>query len=97
MRVQTWLQVVSAVLGELRVKHVALMSHSAGTIYAFNTAARLPWLTYPEGGFMGCLGEFCVPLFFMLLFVSTAKICANTDDAQLLGFIHPCRLLRWRK
>lgn len=56
-RVQTWLEIVPVVLEVLRVKYVALMSHSAGTIYAFNTAVRLPHLLYPGGkGFMGCLG-----------------------------------------
>lgn len=62
-RVQTWLQIVPVVLGVLRVKYVALMSHSAGTIYAFNTAAKLPHLLYPGGkAFMGCLGEFCLSI-----------------------------------
>ena len=68
-RVQTWLEIVPAVLEVLKVKYVALMSHSAGTIYAFNTAVKLPHLLYPGGkGFMGCLGEFFVSLssFFLL-------------------------------
>lgn len=57
-RVDTWLEIVPAVLKALRVEHVALMSHSAGTFYAFNTAVRLPHLMYPgKGAFMACLGE----------------------------------------
>jgi pimeloyl-ACP methyl ester carboxylesterase len=56
-RVQTWLEIVPAVLDKLQVEKVALMSHSAGTIYAFNTAVRLPHLLYPGGkAFMACLG-----------------------------------------
>ncbi|KEQ75219.1 hypothetical protein M436DRAFT_25653, partial [Aureobasidium namibiae CBS 147.97] len=61
-RVQTWLEIVPAVLKVLRVKRVALMSHSAGTIYAFNTAVRLPHLMYPGGkAFMGCLAPWVHP------------------------------------
>lgn len=66
-RVDTWFEIVPAVLKELGVKHVALMSHSAGTIYAFNTAVKLPHLLYPGGrGFMGCLGEFVFVFFFSI-------------------------------
>jgi len=69
-RVQTWLEIVPAVLEVLSVKYVALMSHSAGTIYAFNTAVKLPHLLYPGGkGFMGCLGMlFLFSLFPLSLF-----------------------------
>jgi pimeloyl-ACP methyl ester carboxylesterase len=55
-RVNTWLEIVPAVLEKLEVKYVALMSHSAGTFYAFNTAVMLPHLLYPGRGFMACLG-----------------------------------------
>jgi pimeloyl-ACP methyl ester carboxylesterase len=55
-RVNIWLEIVPAVLEKLEVKHVALMSHSAGTFYAFNTAVMLPHLLYPGKGFMACLG-----------------------------------------
>jgi pimeloyl-ACP methyl ester carboxylesterase len=55
-RANTWLESVPAVLEKLEVEHVALMSHSAGTFYAFNTAVMLPHLLYPGRGFMACLG-----------------------------------------
>lgn len=85
-RVDTWLEIVPAVLEELGVKHVALMSHSAGTFYAFNTAVRLPHLMYPgKGALMACLGEFaaylCAPdislcCCFMLVWLSTLSLPA---------------------
>lgn len=61
-RVKIWLEIVSAVLEKLQVKKVALMSHSAGTIYAFNTAVGLSHLLYPgEKAFMACLGKLYLP------------------------------------
>ena len=35
-RISTWLQLVPKLIAHLQIKHVALMSHSAGTIYALN-------------------------------------------------------------
>lgn len=79
-RVETWLEIVPAVLEELKIKHVALMSHSAGTIYAFNTAVKLPHLMYPGGkGFMGCLGEF------------SALVCFLISSPNLLLYASPTR------
>jgi pimeloyl-ACP methyl ester carboxylesterase len=68
-RVQTWLEIVPAVLKHMKVEHVALLSHSAGTIYAFNTAVRLSHLLYPGRPFMACLGTYCFssPLHFFPL------------------------------
>ncbi|KAI4735399.1 hypothetical protein E4T50_14090 [Aureobasidium sp. EXF-12298] len=61
-RVKIWLEIVPAVLEKLHVEKVALMSHSAGTIYAFNTAVRLPHLLYPgEKAFMACLAPWVHP------------------------------------
>ena len=36
-RISTWLQLVPKLLAHLKIKNFALMSHSAGTIYALNT------------------------------------------------------------
>ena len=81
-RVDTWLEIVPAVLEALGVKHVALMSHSAGTIYAFNTAVRLPHLLYPGGrGFMGCLGEF-------LRFFSSSLFLRNPRSRLSVCLLH---------
>lgn len=56
-RVSTWLEAVPAVLGYLKVKNVAVVSHSAGTIYAINTVVRLSHLLCPERSFVACFGE----------------------------------------
>jgi surfactin synthase thioesterase subunit len=66
-RVNTWLEIVPAVLKHLKVEHVALLSHSAGTIYAFNTAVKLSHLLYPGRPFMACLGMYhlCLPLYLL--------------------------------
>jgi hypothetical protein len=70
-RVQTWLEIVPAVLKYLNVQHVALLSHSAGTIYAFNTAVKLSHLLYPGKPFMACLGTLFLPL--LLLFSTSSS------------------------
>ena len=36
-RISTWLQLVPKLIAHLQIKNFALMSHSAGTIYALNT------------------------------------------------------------
>ena len=36
-RISTWLQLVPKIIAHLQIKSFALMSHSAGTIYALNT------------------------------------------------------------
>jgi pimeloyl-ACP methyl ester carboxylesterase len=71
-RVNTWLEIVPAVLEKLGVEHVALMSHSAGTFYAFNTAVMLPHLMVPWKAYMACLGMFTSlsPLFMSFLCLS---------------------------
>jgi hypothetical protein len=85
-RVQTWLEIVPAVLGHLEVDHVALMSHSAGTIYAFNTAVRLSHLLYPGRPLMACLGTYC--LLHHYLIYSSRKRDKNTEHS-LAPWVHP--------
>lgn len=56
-RVSTWLEIVPAVLEYLGVRHVAVVSHSAGTIYAINTAVHLSRLLHPSRPFVACFGK----------------------------------------
>lgn len=39
-RVNTWIALVPLLLAHLRIEHVTLAAHSAGTIYLFNTLIR---------------------------------------------------------
>lgn len=56
-RVSTWLEAVPVVLKYLGVRHVAVVSHSAGTIYAINTVVHLSHLLHPQRPFVGCFGK----------------------------------------
>ena len=46
-RVQTWLEIVPALLDHLCLKHVSVVSHSAGTIYLINTLLHLRHILHP--------------------------------------------------
>lgn len=72
-RVSTWLEAVPAVLGYLKVRNVAVVSHSAGTIFAINTVVRLSHLLCPERPFVACFGE-CPP--YLSLTSSVALLVA---------------------
>ena len=47
-RIQTWLEIVPALLSHLKLQHVALVSHSAGTIYLINTLLHLRHVLHPS-------------------------------------------------
>lgn len=47
-RVKTWAMVVPKLLNALGIKHVALMSHSAGTIYLLNVLWHCRQILHPE-------------------------------------------------
>jgi pimeloyl-ACP methyl ester carboxylesterase len=54
MRMPVWLETVPALLRAVQVKHVALVTHSAGTMYTLNTLlqhrgildAKTPYVAY---------------------------------------------------
>ncbi|KEQ92145.1 hypothetical protein AUEXF2481DRAFT_432976 [Aureobasidium subglaciale EXF-2481] len=62
-RVDVFLDAVTAVLENLRVKTVALMSHSAGTIYLANVLIRLSQFLHPEWPFAGVMTPWIHPKF----------------------------------
>ncbi|KAG0647982.1 hypothetical protein D0Z07_5873, partial [Hyphodiscus hymeniophilus] len=47
-RLDTFLEIIPLLLAHLGIKYVALSSHSAGTIYAFNLLTQHPELLYPS-------------------------------------------------
>lgn len=57
IRIETWLEIVPALLKHLDVKHVSLMCHSAGTMYCMNTLARLRGILDPEKPYVAFVGE----------------------------------------
>ncbi|KAK4984408.1 hypothetical protein LTR50_006621 [Elasticomyces elasticus] len=56
-RLPVWLETVPAVLADLRVKYVALVSHSAGTIYLLNTLTHLKNYLHPRYPFVAMMSE----------------------------------------
>ena len=69
-RVQVWLQAVPVVLEKLKVKTVALVSHSAGAIYAVNVLLRLPHLVHPTRPFAAMLS-----MFFIFPLLCSSELC----------------------
>ncbi|KAF2160171.1 hypothetical protein M409DRAFT_29466 [Zasmidium cellare ATCC 36951] len=55
-RLDVWLETVTALLQHLDLKHVALFTHSAGTVYTLNTLYRLPQILDPESPFVAFIG-----------------------------------------
>lgn len=55
-RIAVWLEAVPLILEKLNVKHVALVSHSAGTLYALNTLGQLRNILHPKAPFVAYLG-----------------------------------------
>lgn len=56
-RLSVWLETVPFLLEHLGMKHVSIMSHSAGTIYTLNTISRLRGILDPKMPYVAMLGE----------------------------------------
>lgn len=86
-----WLESVPAVLGYLNVKHVAVVSHSAGTIYAINTVVKLSHLLHPRRPFVACFGK----CFFFACSLSLPSLASpnplmvNPTDEASAPWVHP--------
>lgn len=55
VRIDVWLETVRALLSALDVQHVSILSHSAGTMYAFNTVYRLRDILDPQRPYMAMI------------------------------------------
>jgi pimeloyl-ACP methyl ester carboxylesterase len=56
-RISVWIEAVPLVLARLGVKHVALFSHSAGTIYSLNTLGQLREILDPVKPYVAFIGK----------------------------------------
>ena len=56
-RVAVWVELVPQLLAHLGIKHVSLVSHSAGTIYLLNTLYHYRSILHPEKPFVALLGK----------------------------------------
>ncbi|BDD57485.1 hypothetical protein MAP00_002844 [Monascus purpureus] len=54
-RVPVWLEIVPHLLAHLGIEHVALISHSAGTIYLLNTLYHCRGILHPERPYVALL------------------------------------------
>ncbi len=55
-RIPVWLELVPLLLGHLGISHVALVSHSAGTMYLLNTLYHHRDILHPTKPFVGLVG-----------------------------------------
>lgn len=55
-RMSTWIETVPRLLAHLDIQHVSLASHSAGTMYLFNTLYHCRDILYPEKPMATVLG-----------------------------------------
>ncbi|KAF3019857.1 hypothetical protein E8E14_013479 [Neopestalotiopsis sp. 37M] len=56
-RLETWLEIVPALLSHLNISHISLACHSAGTLYALHALLHLRPLLHPERPYVA----FCTP------------------------------------
>jgi pimeloyl-ACP methyl ester carboxylesterase len=55
-RIPTWIRVVPRLLAHLDIPHVALVAHSAGTLYLLNTLHHYRDLLHPERPYVAIMG-----------------------------------------
>lgn len=60
-RIATWLDMVSALLDHVNVKHVHLASHSAGTIFVLDTLLHLRHLLHPTRPYVALFAPWVPP------------------------------------
>ncbi|CAM1510680.1 Fc.00g010150.m01.CDS01 [Cosmosporella sp. VM-42] len=60
-RIPVWLELVPCILAHLGIKHVALVSHSAGTMYSLNMLYHCRNLLHPEKPFVALLAPWVDP------------------------------------
>ena len=58
IRMRVWLETVPALLQQLDVKHVAIVTHSAGTLYTLNTLIQYRSLLDPTAPYVAFLGSY---------------------------------------
>lgn len=57
LRMRVWFETVPALLQRLDVKHIAIVTHSAGTIYTLNTLLHHRSLLGPKAPYVAFLGS----------------------------------------
>ena len=83
-RVRVWVKLVPHLLAHLAIDHVALLSHSSGTIYLLNTLYHCREILHPERPYIALLG--------MLFHIENDPVAECLTDGSTLG--RPCPLPR---
>ncbi|KAH8820397.1 Alpha/Beta hydrolase protein [Xylogone sp. PMI_703] len=89
-RLSTFLEVSPLLLSHLKISHVALASHSAGTIYALNFLHAYPDLLYPKNPSLTLLAPFVHPSKSGVSFLYAASLLPDTllnHWSGLMGFL----------
>ena len=83
IRMQVWLETVPALLRKVNVKHVSIVTHSAGGVYTLNTLAKLRSILDPKAPYVALLGA-------LNSYVSSSK---TSTDIHTLSPMGPSRFL----
>ncbi|KAI9820033.1 MAG: hypothetical protein M1827_006604 [Pycnora praestabilis] len=83
-RVNTWLETVPALLQHLNIKHVSIVSHSAGTVYTMNTLLVHRSILHPTKPYVAL----CVPWVHHSHSAATAMVATNFVPESVVGKYH---------
>ncbi|PGH26909.1 hypothetical protein AJ80_01492 [Polytolypa hystricis UAMH7299] len=73
-RVSVWIETVRALTSHLSIKHIALASHSAGTIYLFNTLFHCREVLHPQRPYAAAVAPWIDPLHSRLPVMQLAQL-----------------------
>ncbi|KAL7811399.1 alpha/beta-hydrolase [Trichoderma gracile] len=84
-RIPTWIRVVPRLLAHLDIPHVALVAHSAGTLYLLNTLHHYRNLLHPERPYVAIMGPWVDPA------------CSKVASMQMLQYIPTPAFSIWHR
>lgn len=76
-RVNVWIEVVPPLLAHLQIEHVALASHSSGTIYLLNTLIRCRGILDPNKPVVALVGTVDLPSMNSVTILGTRTDCTT--------------------
>ena len=94
-RMSTWVELVPRLLAYLGIQHVALASHSAGTMYLLNTLYHCRDLLYPNNPVINMLGMLFILLGALFLLACSSGI--SKKHVELITSQHPGLIPRTRR
>lgn len=75
LRIPVWLETVPVLMELLGVKHVALVSHSCGSLYLLNTLYHLRHILSPTKPYVALMGKLTIFSFLIRSFSRFSYLC----------------------